>query len=77
MAQVICDLVFLNANISEAKNLKKPHSWSIVFSIFFASGLSPYNDAFLIYSAKSGKKQKNPGHMRPGLWKSCNPRKEK
>jgi hypothetical protein len=41
-------------------------SWRSVFSIFFASGLSPYNDAFLTYSSKSKKKSENAGHMRPG-----------
>jgi hypothetical protein len=39
------------------KNLKKLYSWRSVFSIFFTSGLSPYNDAFLTYSAK---RKKNP-----------------
>jgi hypothetical protein len=34
------------------------YSWRSVFSIFFASGLSPYNDAFLIYSAKRKKIRK-------------------
>jgi hypothetical protein len=45
------------------KNLKKLYSWRSVFSIFFASGLSPYNDAFLTYSAKRKKNPKNAGHM--------------
>jgi hypothetical protein len=53
------------------------YSWISVFSIFFASGLSAYNDAFLIYSAKKKKKSENEGHMRPGPWKSCHPREEK
>jgi hypothetical protein len=55
------------------KNLKKLYSWRSVFSIFFALGLSPYNDAFLTYSAKSLTKSENAGHMRPGPWKSCHP----
>jgi hypothetical protein len=59
------------------KNLKKLYSCRSVFSIFFASGLSPYNDAFLTYSAKRKKKSENAGHMRPGPWKSCHPREEK
>jgi hypothetical protein len=78
-AQVICDLAFWNAYSSKSlkqKNLKKLCSWRSVFSIFFAWGLSPYNDAFLTYSAKS-KKSKNAGHIRPGPWKSCHPREEK
>jgi hypothetical protein len=48
------------------KNSEKSYSWRSVFSICFNSGLSLYNDAFLTYSAKSTKKSKNPGHMRPG-----------
>jgi hypothetical protein len=40
------------------KNLKKLCSWTSVFSIFFASGLSPYNDASLTYSAKRKKNLK-------------------
>jgi hypothetical protein len=39
------------------KSEKKLYSWRSVFSIFFTSGLSPYNDAFLMYSAK---RKKNP-----------------
>jgi hypothetical protein len=35
--------------------LKKLYSSRNVFSIFFASGLSPYNDAFFTYHAKSTK----------------------
>jgi hypothetical protein len=57
MDQVICDLAYLNAyssTISEAKLC----SWRSVFSTFFASGLSPYNDAFMTYSAKSKKIKK-------------------
>jgi hypothetical protein len=51
-------------------NSEKNHIPGEVFSLyFFASGLSPYNDAFLTYSAKSTKKSKNPGHKRPRLWK--------
>jgi hypothetical protein len=34
------------------------YSWRIVFPIVFASGLSPYSDAFLKYSAKSTKNPK-------------------
>ncbi len=68
-AQVICDLAFLM--LTAQKSLKRKNSEKItffVFSIFFASGLSHYNDAFLTYFTKSAKKQKsvNPGHMRPG-----------
>jgi hypothetical protein len=37
---------------------KNLFSWRSVFSIFFASGLSPYNDAFLTYSAKRKKIRK-------------------
>ncbi len=44
-------------NLLSKKNLKKLYSWRSVFSIFFTSGLSPYNDAFLTYSAK---RKKNP-----------------
>jgi hypothetical protein len=40
------------------KNLKKFYSWRSIFSIFLASGLSPYNDAFLTYSAKRKKNLK-------------------
>jgi hypothetical protein len=40
------------------KNLKILYSWRSFFSIFFASGLFPYNDAFLTYSAKRKKIQK-------------------
>jgi hypothetical protein len=40
------------------KILKKLYSWRSVFSIFFASGLSPYNDAFMTYSSKSTKNLK-------------------
>jgi hypothetical protein len=40
------------------KKYKKLYSWKSVFSIFFASGLSFYNDAFLTYSAKSKKIRK-------------------
>ncbi len=58
-------------NFLSKKNLKKLYSWRSVFSIFFASGLSPYDDAFLTYSAKRKQKSENAGHMRPGPWKSC------
>jgi hypothetical protein len=34
------------------------YSWRSVFSIFFASGLSHYNDAFFTYSAKYQKSKK-------------------
>jgi hypothetical protein len=60
-AQVICDLAFLMLTAQKSlkqKIVKKLYSWRSVFSIFFASGLSPYNDAFLTYSAKSTKKPK-------------------
>jgi hypothetical protein len=56
MAQVICDLAFLNdysLKISLAKNSEKS-----VFSICFTSGLSPYNDAFLTYLQKVQKIRK-------------------
>jgi hypothetical protein len=53
------------------------YSWSNVFSIFFSLGLSPYNDAFMTYYAKSTKNPKNTGHMRPGPWKSYHPREKK
>jgi hypothetical protein len=53
------------------KILIKLYSWRSVFS-FFASGLSPYNDAFYLFYKKF-KKSENPGHMRPGPWKSCHP----
>jgi hypothetical protein len=45
-------------SIKQKKFWKKLYSWRSVFSIFFASGLSPYNDAFLNYSAKSTKNLK-------------------
>jgi hypothetical protein len=48
-AQVIDDLGFLNAyssKISQRKNYEKIISWRSVFSIYFALGLSPSNDAF-------------------------------
>ncbi len=44
-------------NLLSKKIWKTLHSWRSVFSIFFTSGLSPYNDAFLTYSAK---RKKNP-----------------
>jgi hypothetical protein len=50
--------------LTAQKSLRQKNSEKIVFLekcflyIFFASGLSPYNDAFLIYSAKSTKNQK-------------------
>jgi hypothetical protein len=57
---------------------QKLHSWRSVFSIFFASELSPYNEAFLTYSAKRKKiNPKKAGHMRPEPWKSCHPGEEK
>jgi hypothetical protein len=37
---------------------KKSSCWRSVFSIFFASGLSPYNDAFLTYYTKCTKNPK-------------------
>jgi hypothetical protein len=40
------------------KHSEKLYSWRSVYSIFFASGLYPYNDAFLTYSAKSTKNPK-------------------
>jgi hypothetical protein len=40
------------------RNSEKLYPWRSVFSILFASGLSPCNDAFLTYSAKSTKNQK-------------------
>jgi hypothetical protein len=41
------------------KNSEKNHIPGEVFSLyFFASGLSPYIDAFLTYSANSTKNQK-------------------
>jgi hypothetical protein len=61
MAQAICDLAFLNdysSKLLSKKILKKLYSWRNVFPIFFASGLSPYNDAFLTYPAKSTKNPK-------------------
>jgi hypothetical protein len=64
-------------SLRQKKSLKKLYSWRSVYSIFFTSGLSPYNDAFLTYSAKRKKKSENAGHMRPGPWKSCHPREEK
>ncbi len=45
-------------NLLSENILKIWYSWRSVFSIFFASGLSPYNDAFLTYSAKSPKNLK-------------------
>jgi hypothetical protein len=42
-------------NSLKQKNSEKLYSWRRVFSIFFASGLSPKNDAFLTYSAKRAK----------------------
>jgi hypothetical protein len=44
--------------IKQKKSEKKLYSWRSVFSIFFASGLSLYNDAFLTYSAKRKKNLK-------------------
>jgi hypothetical protein len=61
----------------EQKNSEKILFLEKSFFYFFASGLSPYNDAFLTYSAKSTNKFENAGHMRPGPWKSCHPREEK
>jgi hypothetical protein len=37
------------------KKSEKLYSWRSVFSIFFTTGLSPYKDAFLTYSAKRKK----------------------
>jgi hypothetical protein len=48
------------------KFLKTLNSWRNVFSIFYASGLSLYNDAFLTNYKKKYQKSKNPGHLRPG-----------
>ncbi len=45
-------------NLLSENILKIWYSWRSVFSIFFSSGLSPYNDAFLTYSAKSPKNLK-------------------
>ncbi len=60
MAQVMCDLVFLNAyssKISSAKQFwKKSYFWRSVFFIFFASGLPPV--AVLTYSPKITKNPK-------------------
>jgi hypothetical protein len=49
--------------LTAQKSLKQINSekivfWRSVFSTFFASRLSPYNDAFLTYSAKSTKNPK-------------------
>ncbi len=48
----------LTLSSTAQKNILKSYSWRSVFSIFFASGLSSYNDAFLTYSAKSTKNPK-------------------
>jgi hypothetical protein len=61
MAQVICDLAFLNAYSS--KSLKQKNSEKIVFleKVFlyiFCFRTSPHNDAFQTYSAKSTKNPK-------------------
>ncbi len=63
MAQVINDLAILHtysSDISEAKKSekKKLYFWKSVFSLCFASGLSPYNDAFLTNYKKSTKNLK-------------------
>jgi hypothetical protein len=42
----------------EQKKSENLYFWRSVFFIFFASGPSPYNDAFLAYSAKSFKNPK-------------------
>jgi hypothetical protein len=57
-AQVICDLAFLNKKFLKQKNLKKIVFLEKCFFFFFASGLSPYNDAFLTYSARRKKNSK-------------------
>jgi hypothetical protein len=49
-------LIFTAQKFLKQKN--SLYSWRSVFSIFFASGLSPYNDAFFTYSAKSTKNPK-------------------
>ncbi len=61
MAQVISDLAFLNAYSSKISSLKNPEKIVFLeecFLYIFAAGLSPYNDAFLTYSAKVPNIQK-------------------
>jgi hypothetical protein len=67
-------MLIAQKHLKQKNSEKKSYSWRSVISIFFASGLSPYNDSFLTYFTKSTKKSENPGLMRPGLWKSCHPR---
>jgi hypothetical protein len=50
-------MLIAQKSLKQKKSLKKLYSWRGLFSIFFTSGLSPYNDAFLTYSVK---RKKNP-----------------
>jgi hypothetical protein len=58
------------------KIVKKLISWRSVFSIFFASELSPYSDAFLTYYTKSTNNPKIQVIWDLGPWKSCHPRED-
>jgi hypothetical protein len=51
-------MITAQKSLEQKNSEKKLYSWRSVFFIFFASGLSSYNDAFLTYFAKCTKNPK-------------------
>ncbi len=77
MAQLICDPAFLNAYRS--KSFKWKNSEKIVFlekCFLYIFCFRTFLQQWCLFDLfhKNYHKSENPGHIRPGPWKSCHPR---